>query len=94
MISALGMLALYMRYNGTGIWGGETTMQDNKSPPLKGQMRLCHGALSVVRLSVHNLPKSLLGLQSKLYSEQQQTRSDHSLRIVPGIQEFDTSPYI
>ena len=25
-ISALGMLALYMRFNGTGIWGGGTTM--------------------------------------------------------------------
>ena len=25
VISALGMLALYMRFNGTGIWGGETT---------------------------------------------------------------------
>ena len=24
VISALGMLALYMRFNGTGIWGGET----------------------------------------------------------------------
>ena len=25
VISALGMLALYMRFNGTGIWGGETS---------------------------------------------------------------------
>ena len=24
VISALRMLALYMRFNGTGIWGGET----------------------------------------------------------------------
>ena len=24
VISALGMLALYMRFNGTGIWAGET----------------------------------------------------------------------
>ena len=24
VISALGMLALYMCFNGTGIWGGET----------------------------------------------------------------------
>ena len=24
VISALGILALYMRFNGTGIWGGET----------------------------------------------------------------------
>ena len=24
VISVLGMLALYMRFNGTGIWGGET----------------------------------------------------------------------
>ena len=26
VISALGMLALYMRFNGTGIWGGETVL--------------------------------------------------------------------
>ena len=26
--SALRMLALYMRFNGTGIWGGETTCGD------------------------------------------------------------------
>ena len=25
VISVLRMLALYMRFNGTGIWGGETT---------------------------------------------------------------------
>ena len=25
VISALRMLALYMRFNGTGIWGGETS---------------------------------------------------------------------
>ena len=27
VISALGMLALYMCFNGTGIWGGETLWQ-------------------------------------------------------------------
>ena len=27
VISALGMLALYMCFNGTGIWGGETLYQ-------------------------------------------------------------------
>ena len=26
VILALGMLALYMRFNGTGIWGGETIL--------------------------------------------------------------------
>ena len=26
VIPALGMLALYMRFNGTGIWGGETIL--------------------------------------------------------------------
>ena len=26
VISALGMLALYMCFNGTGIWGGETML--------------------------------------------------------------------
>ena len=43
----------------------------------------------MARLSArHNLPKSLLGLQSTC-SEQPQTRSDHR-RIVPAIQEYDT----
>ena len=29
VISALGMLALYMCFNGTGIWGGETLCVEN-----------------------------------------------------------------
>ena len=32
VISALGMLALYMRFNGTGIWGGETKSQSYYVP--------------------------------------------------------------
>ena len=37
VISALGMLALYMRFNGTGIWGGETLiiMADFKMAAVK-----------------------------------------------------------
>ena len=62
-------------------------MQYNKSQSLmlahsvKGQMSFRHGALSV-----HNLPKSLLGLH--YYSDQPLNRSDHR-RIVPAIQEYD-----
>ena len=41
----------------------------------------------VRRLSVHNLPKSLLDFNQ--HSEQPPTRSDHR-RIVPPIQEYDT----
>ena len=41
-------------------------------------------------LSVHNLLKSILGLQSTYNSEKPQTRSDHR-GIVPAIQEYDTS---
>ena len=48
-----------------------------------GHMSFCHGGLVVCRLSVHNLPKSLMGLQST------QTRSDHR-SIVLAIQEYDT----
>ena len=29
--SALGMLALYMYFNGTGIWGGENMCMDNRA---------------------------------------------------------------
>ena len=32
VISALGMLALYMCFNGTGIWGGETMSNETNTP--------------------------------------------------------------
>ena len=48
-----------------------------------GHMSFCHGGLFVCRLSVHNLPKSLMKLQST------QTRNDHR-SIVLAIQEYDT----
>ena len=36
VISALGMLALYMCFNGSGIWGGETIMAERNTPNVFG----------------------------------------------------------
>ena len=48
VISALGMLTLYMRFNGTGIWGGETMYASLVGETLKPLFINC--SMSLIRI--------------------------------------------
>ena len=48
VISALGMLALYMCFNGTGIWGGETIGAKVSNVQFMAAQLFCRAKANVV----------------------------------------------